>query len=194
MCSNASIARALFSIGVATLLACVATSTARAQRVVLGADSEAAIPFDAALFDPGFSVALRGSAWLDRDIEHWGIELLGAYTNFGATAPDDDSTSYWRGAVGARVELGDRFRPGLFAHVGYGSMHHTIVINGGDVRGTGESQFDGLFVDLGASFDVQVFDRLFVGAHAAFNHQYAEEGSGVSFMTAGLQLGIRVFP
>jgi hypothetical protein len=41
---------------------------------------------------------------------------------------------------------------------------------------------------------VQVFDRLFVGAHAAYNHQYAEEGRGVSFLSAGLQIGIRVFP
>lgn len=103
-------------------------------------------------------------------------ELVFNYQTFAGGA----ETSVYRGLAGVRFGVGEILRPGVYAHLGYGSMDSAYA----------ESS-DGLSYDAGAFLDFTLLPLLNIGAHAAYAGQ-ALGGSEPAFdwVTVGLHAAL----
>lgn len=105
-------------------------------------------------------------------------EVGGGYWTFG------DAGHPGRAFAGARVGLGSRFQPSIFAHAGYGL-----------VRSVGNYNFDGFTADGGVALEFQIVPTLGVGVHSGyFTNRYGDAGlqKSINWVDFGLQVTINL--
>jgi hypothetical protein len=178
-------------IPLAAAIALVAT-TAEAQQWNLALTSGAAAPIATDYVSAGYGVDLHASYLHSTDPGRFGVDITGGYTRFEGPARTLTGPSLWRFAAGPRYELGDRVRPGFFAHVGYGSFQQQLdePSSDNDVQLIRDASLTGVALDAGAYLDWQAASLLTIGVFGSYNQIYAASGDDVRWMSAGLQVSL----
>jgi hypothetical protein len=146
--------------------------SARAETAIAG-DLDFAAPVDSSLAS-GAGFGLRAGYHAHLPFIILTPELGFTYHGFGGDYP----ASVYRGVAGVRLAVGEVFRPGVFAHVGIGSL-----------RADGpppDPSHSALTYDAGAFIDFTLLPLLNLGAHAAYNRLNAStDGYALDWVTLG---------
>jgi hypothetical protein len=167
-------------------------TSVEAQQWNIALDSGAAAPVATDYVSAGYGVDLHASYLHAADPGRFGLDLTGGYARFDGPARTHTGPSLWRFAVGPRFELGERVRPGFFAHAGYASFEQQIdePSSADDVQLIRDASVTGVALDAGAYVDWQATAHMTVGIYGAYNQIYAAGGDDVRWMSAGLQLSL----
>jgi hypothetical protein len=181
----------LLTLPLTAALMLVAT-TVEAQQWNLTLNSGAAAPVSTDDVSAGYGVDLHASYLHATDPGRFGLDLTAGYARFNAPARTLAGPNLWRFALGPRYELGERVRPGFFAHAGYASFEQQLrdPSSGGDLQLTQDSSVTGVALDACAYVDWQATALLTIGVYGAYNQIYASSGDDVRWMSAGLQVSL----
>src|SRR5262245_30258132 len=159
--------RMLMVAGLAVSACLVAVPSARAD-IAIGGDIDVLVPLDIddVTSGPGFGVRLGWQLHLPLIVI---VPEIGySWGDFG------DGATINRGIVGARLGIGEIFRIGLAAHLGYGHRSEEIQT----VRYTN----DGLTLDGGLFFDFSLIPLLNIGVHAYYGRLAGNEEKGLEVL------------
>jgi hypothetical protein len=142
-----------------------------------------AIDFDYAsaiqndVIEKGGGGALRVGSQVDLLLVTLIPEVTLDYHDFGADTRND--AALVTGKVGGRIRFFKIIEPGIFAHIGLGSL-------------SGDSKYShiGAAFDMGVTLDLTILPLLDLGLHAAWNRVFGGYDSGLSYGTSGFHIAL----
>jgi hypothetical protein len=140
----------------------------------LGLDLDYAIPIQESGVDPGKGLALRYGYKLDLVVLSITPEVGGGAYWFGGVA----EPRLLAGSLGGRVAFGKVLEPGIFAHVGYGSLK---VLD--------ESR-SGPTVDAGLTLDLTIIPLVDLGVHAAYDAVLIKDSDAFDWVRVGVHAAL----
>jgi hypothetical protein len=175
--------RCLASLSAAVLLSIAAAwigpDVARAETAI-AVDLDAIVPVDPDEIDSGPGFAIRLGQQIHLPMVALTPELGFNWGTFG------DGPSVYRGIAGLRLGVGELFRLGVFAHIGFGHMSY-------DGPGPFDYSHTGLTFDGGAFLDLTLLPLLDIGVHLAYNRLNGDEeelAPDVGWMTFGAHVAL----
>jgi hypothetical protein len=168
--------RSLVSTAAVAALACAFfVSRPASAKTAIGADLDLGFPLHSR-GDSGGGFGIRLGQELHIPLATFTPEIGFTYHNFSG----DDGPKIYRGIAGARLGIGEVFRIGPMAHLGFGHF----VPAYGDNR-------NAFTFDAGGFLDLTIIPFLNFGVHAAYNHVAADYTSGsYAFATVGLDAAL----
>ncbi|HKU43828.1 MAG TPA: hypothetical protein VJR89_36965 [Polyangiales bacterium] len=159
--------RVLMVAGLAASAWLVAAPSARADIAIAG-DLDVLVPLDIDDVTSGPGFGLRLGYQLHLPLIVLVPEIGYNWGSFG------DGATINRGVVGARLGIGEIFRFGVSAHLGYGHRSEDIQ--------TVHYTHDGLTLDGGLFFDLTVLPLLDIGVHAYYGRMAGDEEKGMEVL------------
>jgi hypothetical protein len=151
--------------------------------VTRAANAGPALGFDADLAFPIDSPGSTGGGFGARFGYELHLPLIAVTPEIGFTYHGfggDFGPNVFRGIAGGRVGIGEIFRVGALAHIGYGHMDVAVGPN-----------YDGFTWDAGGFVDFTLIPVLNIGVHVVYNSLAANgTSSSYNFLTTGLDVGL----
>ncbi len=147
----------------------------------LAADVDAAIPIDQNGASTGFGGALRFGYQLRLPLIAVTPEVGLSYHFFG----DDYGPKVFRGFAGGRLGIGEGIRPGVYAHVGFGSVSiGDVTVGNLVIKGPSHTSSA---LDAGIFLDFTLLPKFDLGVHAGYNTVQGD-GGALKWVSAGVHL------
>jgi hypothetical protein len=147
----------------------------RTDRIVLAWDFDYSATLSNDLFNRGVGGAMRVGNELEYTMITVTPEVLVDYHTFGTYW--GSSAQLFTGKLGGRVRFLRAVEPGVFVHVGVGSL-------GGDSRYSHTS----VVFDVGASLDFTFVPVVDLGFHVSWNRINGGENTSISYAASGVHL------
>ena len=146
--------------GSAALFATFAGESSAHAKTMIAADLDYAAPLDSDTKSGG-GFAIRLGQQL-----HVPLLVLTPELEFADHTFSDNGPTAYQGLAGLRLGFGEIIRPGLFAHIGLGSLNMPDPV----------PSHTALTYDAGAFLDLTVLPLLDIGVHGAYNRLNSGEG------------------